>query len=103
ITFCYLDNHQLDVAYCPRFLTPTCCDNRYSEGCIWRMTSTITRWAPAGRRCTPVSRRASPAIPAGAAKSSCPHSWPMRRQILAEMAEKNGETAGSIGERRDDA
>ena len=27
----------------------------------------------------------------------------LRRQILAEMAEKNGETAGAIGESRDDA
>jgi hypothetical protein len=27
----------------------------------------------------------------------------LRRQILAEMAEKNGETAGSIGEGPDDA
>jgi hypothetical protein len=50
----------------------TRCDNRQnpdrrSKGArIWRMTSTITRWAP----CTPVSERGSPATPAAAAKKA---------------------------------
>src|SRR6202047_4102575 len=42
---------------------------------LWRTARAVTRWARAGHRCTPASRRGSPATPAVARPRACRHCW----------------------------